>query len=1124
MELCDGFTEVWKSGSRELPEDYLRNTCVADSDDELLLELIYTEFLLREDAGEQLDEPAWRERYPVLFPRLKRLFALYQLYGKSSQSQEELFSLDDKDSNTSPPKKIGRYTIMEHLGSGMAGAVYRAHDEILQRDVAVKLILLRDDKEDRAQARFQYEAEAAAHLQHSNIVQIYECREHGSFFLLAFELVEGGSLQNAIDKQEQLVGGSIRINELSQINQDHSRTYTQSEIIQIIEVASEAIHYAHLRGVIHRDLKPSNILLGQDGEVKIADFGLAFRPGQKQFESGKQSLGGTFLYMAPELLSDGQVPASPSADIYSLGVILWQVLARCSPIEFQFSQDVDLDQSRAMALKGVHPDLTAICHKAIQDEPEQRYGSVAELAADLRRWREGKPVSARPVTPIVAGWKFAKRNPMTAALAAICLLSLVGIAVGASIYSVRIRALLAQSEELQHEILTQSDQLAENLEWARRDIYASQLRRSQSLLDSNPLEAHRLLLDQERCPPDLNDITRQVLLARSDVELLKIETPFSRVTMLGYAMDGEVLVVAGQRRTPVGNTLGLSYYQLSQKKMTPVLVDDEDRLVDFSASPENPYLAVLHEKVNVPVHKDETEDVLVKTRHLSLVDLKNSGQRSDLEWIKNIPDKVTQVEFAEGNSLLLLTAGGSILKCDLLTGEVTWKVSFDWAPRDMSCSAELGMLAVGGKGHVDVLSLDDGQKLRAIMAKNFVVDYTEFEPTQRRLVGRAVANSFRSWDLSTGKINELYRSEHAVRVSQIDPRGGYFIGGTVDGLLCAWDIRSGRNSKSVFGRVGQIWGLAIAPDGKSIAFGGDSGDVRIWKRIWGDSVPRWQQEHNRTMLIEVDRDRHRLLLCTYFGDIFSWNLKSRELLTRQHFNTQRVYDSAICSEQGWIAVRNVDDVTIFDLDTLQLKETITFSDRPSAICNLPSHGLLAIGSRSGAVTFVDSITLQQVHKIKINNQVITALSEGPEQRLLVGSVGGEISVWDLNDFKRLSQVQSHEGAVTSITLSPDGGYWASGDKERTIFLWAAGGMQPIGILKGHSQQIEDLHFSRDGKTLISSAGDRAGRVKGEVMFWDAVTGQLRGYFNDLSGPFANDEDQQQIIFAMPDNTIRIVEY
>ena len=308
------------------------------------------------------------------------------------------------------PHRVGDYEIQSEIARGGMGCVFRARQVSLNRPVALKMILGGRLASDTDRQRFRSEAEAAAQLDHPNVVPIYEVGEYDGLPFFSMKLVEGGSLAS---RERRLAKDAARL---------------------VAKIAG-AVHYAHQRGILHRDLKPANVLLDRSGEPHVTDFGLAKRVGG--CDSGPTATGavlGTPSYMAPEQAA-GQKNISTAVDVYSLGAILYELLTGRPP----FYAESVLGVLAAVQYDEVVPprrldpdidrDLETICLKCLEKNPVARYPSAAALAEDLQAWLAGEPITARPATTWERAVKWTRRRPALAALIGVSALSLVGLVV-----------------------------------------------------------------------------------------------------------------------------------------------------------------------------------------------------------------------------------------------------------------------------------------------------------------------------------------------------------------------------------------------------------------------------------------------------------------------------------------------------------------------------------------------------------------------------------------------------------------------------------------------------------------------------------------------------------------------
>jgi tetratricopeptide (TPR) repeat protein/tRNA A-37 threonylcarbamoyl transferase component Bud32 len=325
------------------------------------------------------------------------------------------------------------YEIEDELGRGGMGVVYKARQAGLGRLVALKMILHADHAGTEGRARFFAEPEAVARLQHPNIVQIHEIGEHDGAPFFSLEFCPGGSLDRKLAHKPAPV----------------------REAAALVRTLAEAVQAAHGKGIIHRDLKPANVLLGEDGTLKVTDFGLAKRLDQAG-ETRAGAVMGTPNYMAPEQAEGKTDQIGPAADVYALGAILYECLTGRPPFLASSVLEV-LDQVRSAEplpprrlQVNVPRDLETICLKCLQKAPAARYASAADLAADLDRYLDGRPILARPVPAWERTAKWARRHPAQAGLAVAVLLVVAFASLGGTFYGLykdRENVLLRQQAE-----------------------------------------------------------------------------------------------------------------------------------------------------------------------------------------------------------------------------------------------------------------------------------------------------------------------------------------------------------------------------------------------------------------------------------------------------------------------------------------------------------------------------------------------------------------------------------------------------------------------------------------------------------------------------------------------------
>jgi eukaryotic-like serine/threonine-protein kinase len=326
---------------------------------------------------------------------------------------------NDRAGATFRPGYIPGYDVLDELGRGGMGVVYKARQLNLNRIVALKMILAGSHATSAATTRFLQEAETIARLKHPHVVQVYDYGSHEGKPYFSLEYLEGGSLADRLKGEPQ----------------------PPAPVSAMVQALAQAVQAAHEQGIVHRDLKPANVLLAADGTPKIADFGVA-----KQGDSVMTMTGevlGTPSYMAPEQAEGHTKSVGPAADIYALGAILYELLTGRPPFKGASAWETIqlVSTSEPISPRQLQPrlplDLETICLKCLEKDPAKRYSRAADLGEDLRRFQAGQPIVARPVGWPERTWRWCLRNrPVAASLAAVAL-SLLAATLVSAVFAIR---------------------------------------------------------------------------------------------------------------------------------------------------------------------------------------------------------------------------------------------------------------------------------------------------------------------------------------------------------------------------------------------------------------------------------------------------------------------------------------------------------------------------------------------------------------------------------------------------------------------------------------------------------------------------------------------------------------
>jgi len=298
--------------------------------------------------------------------------------------------------------ELGDYELLEEVGRGGQGVVFRARQKSLDRIVALKVISLGQWASKAHLKRFRLEAEAAAKLEHPGIVPIHEVGERDGSCYFSMKFVEGGQLDEVVRREP------IPIRQAA----------------ELIAKVARTVHYAHEHGILHRDIKPGNILLDAKGEPHLTDFGLVRLVESESSVTHTLEVLGTPSYMAPEQAVGNNAAVSSVTDVYGLGAVLYQLLTGQPPFAggttyetIKLLLDTEPRQPRQLNPK-IDRDLSTICLKCLEKDPARRYSSALALAEDLEHWLKHEPIQARRTGVFTRGKKWVRRNPTSALLAA----------------------------------------------------------------------------------------------------------------------------------------------------------------------------------------------------------------------------------------------------------------------------------------------------------------------------------------------------------------------------------------------------------------------------------------------------------------------------------------------------------------------------------------------------------------------------------------------------------------------------------------------------------------------------------------------------------------------------------
>ncbi|MEO8427467.1 MAG: serine/threonine-protein kinase, partial [Verrucomicrobiota bacterium] len=991
----------------------------------------------------------------------------------------------------------GDYELLEEIGRGGMGVVCRARQKSLNRIVAVKLILIGQWAGPAHVERFKAEAEAAARLDHANIVPIYEIGEHDGQHFFSMKLIEGQSLAKWLLKTDY-----------SHRSQDKviSNQYSVSNAARLIAKIARAVHYAHQRRVLHRDLKPTNILIDAHGEPHLTDFGLA-----KVIERGSSlthtaAVLGTPSYMAPEQASGKAKQVTTAADIYSLGAILYELLTGRPPFIGETPlETLDLvRESLPAPPRSIQPnvdrDLETICLKCLRKEPEGRYGSAEALAEDLERWLDGKPVLARPVTPVERLWLWSRRKPAVALLAATVALLVVATAIGATVMSFRIAAARdearRQAEQNRQQLVrlnvaTGVQLLEAGDHFTALPWLAEALRLEGGVLARETSHRMRLHAVLRQCPQ-----LTQLWLHEDFAAFAAFSPEGERVVTCGY--DGVARIWDIRTGQPITPPLLHTNLIMAYGKPSPVL---RVRHADWSGDGRrvltvcNYSTRIWDAKSGEPIGK-----VLEEGNEISSAQFSPDGRRvltASRDRTVQLWDAETGLKSGEPmqhksgvNWAVFSPDGRRIASASREHGAQIWDASTrqpvgqPLAPRSamlrVAFSADGTRVVTGANdGVAQVWDTETGRAIGAPMRHVSEVRSAVFSPDGQRVATAASDRSARVWNARTGQPVTLSLNHKAlVEVVRFSPDGRSVITGSFDNTARIWDAQTGVPLMPPLPHNNVVSEVAFHPDGRRVLTVSRDGAIRLWTLPTHDrTLKSADMSGQRALAFSPDAS---LALCVNDrNEPRVWHLPSRRTVTEPLARDTQIQFAAFTPNGRRVLLVDTNQThRVWNLSAgqLALPEWKANTCETAPVFALDDARLVAIEGATNVCVYATSGGDGATRKT-INEVAVTTLAFSADGRLFAtGCQDLRARIWDAATGQPVGPTLLHDAELSYLSFSTGGEWLASASHDGVVKVWQATNGSPAGPALLHPRAVVFTVFNPDGRYLLTVSDDKKVRV------------------------------------------------
>lgn len=987
-------------------------------------------------------------------------------------------------------KLFGPYCVLSLLGYGGMGSVWLAErvDGLFTRQVALKLVHPAL-KSRVVTERFTREREILAGLSHPNIARLLDAgfAEDGQPYL-ALDYVAGTPLTTYCDERRLSIRGRL----------------------EMFRQVLSAVQYAHAHLVIHRDLKPANILVTNEGQVQLLDFGIAklLTEGEAK-ETELTQVGGRALtpdYAAPEQIVGA--PITTAADVYALGVMLYEILTGERPyklkresrgaLEEAILQAEPVPPSRAALSEGAAAarattakrlasaltgDLDTIAVKALKKSPAERYATANAFAEDIERYLRGDVVLAQPDSIAYRTLKYAHRHWVGITVAGMLILTLAG-GLAATSYEARVASLQRDAAlDARLRALTQTA--------------------AARLLDADTPGALGIILEVLPRPGEKRPYTPEAVSVfqearAADAQIMVITGHTDRVISAAFSPDGQRIVTASDDKTAriwdattgreirrlSGHTDSLNYaaYSPDGRRIVTASYDNTARIWDAMTG---------REELKLSGHASRVRSAVFSPDGRRIVTASN--------------DKTARIWDATTGQQQLLLSGHT---------ETVRSAAFSPDGRQVVTASD--------DETARVWNAATGQEITVLRGHDNAVWSASFSPDGRRIVTSSADKTARVWDVASSQPTIVLRG-HAdlVSAAAFSPDGARVVTASDDKTIRLWDAATGQQTEVLAGHTDVIESAAFSPDGERVASTSFDFTARLWDAAPIQQIGLLRGHTNIVMSAVYSPDGRRIASVSWDKTARIWDAMTGRQTALLSGHTDHV-ESVEFSPDGLRVITAAKDETARIWDSATGRELRRLTGHAAAVWYAafsPDGRRAVTASWDKTARIWDAATGREIVRLLGHTgNVQSAVFSSDGKRVVTASHDTTARIWDAETGQQLMVLAGHTDVVEKALFSSDGRRVATASDDQTARIWDAETGREIMRLIGHTKSVNSAAFSPDGLRVVTSSDDNSSRI------WDATTGlqilQLSGH-TDFVRDAAFAPDGLRVVTASGDKTIRI---